>query len=76
MSNIKNKHLKKKINLNIKTFYGNKSKIKVDVDITMTIQQLKTHLLENCLENSKSIYNLRIIYPMVIVPIIIEIRNY
>ena len=65
MNDIKEKHLKKKINLNIKSFYGNKSKIKVDADINMTIQQLKTHLLENCLENSKTIYNLRIIYPMV-----------
>jgi len=36
----------------------------VDVDISMTIQQLKTHLIETVLENAKTIYNLRVIYPM------------
>jgi tripartite motif-containing protein 9/67 len=64
LASIEEKHLKKKIDITIKTFYANKKKISLSVDFNTTIQQLKNILLETHLENPKTICNLRLIYPM------------
>jgi len=58
------KDIRKKVTINIKTFYGSKKKVSIECDINTTIQQLKTLLLDSHLENAKTLYNLRLIYPM------------
>jgi len=58
------KYLSKKIRLYIKTFYGARKKIALDVDINTTIQQLKNILLDKHLDHAKTLYNLRLIYSM------------
>lgn len=54
-----------KIKLNVKTFYGSKKTITLEVDINMTIEAVRNLLLSQHLENAKMIYNLRLVYPMV-----------
>jgi len=58
------KSISKTIKLNIKTFYGSRKRITLDVDITTTIQQLKDILLAKWLDHAKTLYNLRLIYSM------------
>lgn len=62
---MKEQLIKKKIKLNIKTFYGSRKKITIEVDINATVESIRNLLLSHHLENEKTLYNLRLIYPMV-----------
>eukprot|EP00331_Platyophrya_macrostoma_P005446 CAMPEP_0176408176 /NCGR_PEP_ID=MMETSP0127-20121128/1806_1 /TAXON_ID=938130 /ORGANISM="Platyophrya macrostoma, Strain WH" /LENGTH=343 /DNA_ID=CAMNT_0017787433 /DNA_START=28 /DNA_END=1059 /DNA_ORIENTATION=+ len=55
---------KKKIKLNIKTYYGSRKRITVEVNIDATIEVLRNLLLTEHLESPGTIYNLRLLYPM------------
>lgn len=61
---LEDKLLKKKIKLNVKTFYGSRKKYTIDIDIKTSIQQIKQILLESHLETPKILHNLKLIYPM------------
>jgi len=61
---LEEKYLSKKIKLSIKTFYGSRKKINLEIDITSTVQQLKDLLLASHLDHAKTLYNLRLIYSM------------
>ena len=58
--------MKKKIRINVKTFFGFRKKYNFEIGITSTIQSLKKILIDSLQDNEKkSFYNLRLIYPMV-----------
>ena len=54
------------IKINIKTFFGDRKTYTLDVDLATTIQQIKNIVVELSKENAKSLFNLRLIYPMVL----------
>ena len=56
--------LKKKIKINVKTFFGSRKKFSFEIDISSTVQALKNLIIDSSGENAKSFYNLRLIYPM------------
>eukprot|EP01017_Pseudomicrothorax_dubius_P049567 TRINITY_DN9234_c0_g1_i1.p1 TRINITY_DN9234_c0_g1~~TRINITY_DN9234_c0_g1_i1.p1 ORF type:complete len:333 (+),score=89.79 TRINITY_DN9234_c0_g1_i1:26-1024(+) len=56
--------LKRKIRVNVKSFFGERTKFALTADITTTIAQLKAMIIEAAGENSKNICNLRLLYPM------------
>jgi len=61
---LEEKYVSKKIKLSIKTFYGSRKKINLEIDISSTVQQLKDLLLASHLDHAKTLYNLRLIYSM------------
>lgn len=58
------KLLKKKITVNVKTFFANRKTLSFELDLNTTIQQVKNLIIEKSADQSKTLYNLRLIYPM------------
>lgn len=54
----------------MKSFFGMRKTFTFELDINTTIQQIKNSIIENSQENAKSLYNLRLIYPMVFISFI------
>eukprot|EP01017_Pseudomicrothorax_dubius_P026543 TRINITY_DN2971_c0_g2_i13.p1 TRINITY_DN2971_c0_g2~~TRINITY_DN2971_c0_g2_i13.p1 ORF type:complete len:353 (-),score=65.49 TRINITY_DN2971_c0_g2_i13:1-1059(-) len=56
--------LTKKIKFSVKTFFGTRKRFDFELDISTTVTQLKQLITEAAGEYSKSICNLRLLYPM------------
>eukprot|EP01017_Pseudomicrothorax_dubius_P037036 TRINITY_DN5377_c0_g1_i6.p1 TRINITY_DN5377_c0_g1~~TRINITY_DN5377_c0_g1_i6.p1 ORF type:complete len:162 (-),score=30.48 TRINITY_DN5377_c0_g1_i6:103-588(-) len=59
------KLLRREIKVNIKTFFGARTKIPLSADLSTTIGQLKTMLIEAAGDDSKNICNLRLILSLI-----------
>ena len=61
-----NTNIKKKVNLKVKTFFGERVNYEVIIEVNSSIGALKQQVVEKMGKYSKLVYNLRLFYPMVL----------